>query len=106
MVKKHKKINVKVPKVDHFIHKAYIEIAREFWKNPYLFQNTEDKCEYQKNLNTCEKIIQDCITKSIRSQLPVKHILQEYLGGNYQEDFDDSEDSDSDESVQESYYKE
>ena len=32
-----------------------------------------------KNLNTCEKIIQDCITKSIRSQLPVKHILQEYL---------------------------
>ena len=32
------------------------------------------------------------IKKSIRSQLPVKHILQEYLGGNYQEEFDESED--------------
>ena len=95
--KKHKKINVKVPKVDHFIHKAYIEIAREFWKNPYLFQYREDKCDYQKNLNTCEKIIQESIQKSIRSQLPVKHILQEYLGGNYQEEFDESEDSSDDE---------
>ena len=102
--KKHKKINLKVPKVDHFIHKVYIEIAREFWKNPYLLQNIENKCDYQKNLNICEKLVEESLIKTIRSQLPVKHILQEYLGENYQEDFeedfsddDKKDDSDSEE---------
>ena len=104
--KKHKKINLKVPKVDHFIHKVYIEIAREFWKNPYLLQNIENKCDYQKNLNICEKLVEESLIKTIRSQLPVKHILQEYLGENYQEDFeedfsddDKKDDSDSEEEI-------
>ena len=98
---KHKKS--KSSKVDHFIHKVYIEIAREFWKNPYLLQNIENKCDYQKNLNICEKLVEESLIKTIRSQLPVKHILQEYLGENYQEDFeedfsddDKKDDSDSD----------
>ena len=34
---KQNKINLKIPKIDHFIHKCYIESAREFWKNPYIF---------------------------------------------------------------------
>ena len=35
--KKHKKIHLKVPKIDNFIHKVYIQVAREFWKTPFLF---------------------------------------------------------------------
>ena len=31
------KINVTIPKTTTFIHKTYINIAREVWKNPYLF---------------------------------------------------------------------
>ena len=37
--KKNNKINLKIPKIDHFIHKCYIESAREFWKNPFLFNS-------------------------------------------------------------------
>ena len=32
--KTHKKIKLNIPKIDHFIHKIYIELARSFWKNP------------------------------------------------------------------------
>ena len=33
------KINVTIPKTTTFIHKTYINIAREVWKNPYLFND-------------------------------------------------------------------
>ena len=31
------KLNIQIPTLEHFIHKCYIESAREFWKKPYLF---------------------------------------------------------------------
>ena len=43
--KKSKTIEVDVPNGSYFIHKCYIEIARNFWKKPYLlhldFSNLE-----------------------------------------------------------------
>jgi len=79
------KINLKIPKVDHFIHLCYIEVARNFWKNPYLFDDTISKFEYQRNRRDSEKIIDNTINETIRKQLPVKHILKEYLGSEFKE---------------------
>jgi hypothetical protein len=79
------KINLKIPKVDHFIHLCYIEIARNFWKNPYLFDDTISKFEYQRNRRDAEQIIDNTINETIRKQLPVKHILKEYLGNEFKE---------------------
>ena len=79
------KINLKIPKVDHFIHLCYIEIARHFWKNPYLFDDTISKFEYQRNRRDAEKIIDTTINETIRKQLPVKHILKEYLGNEFKD---------------------
>ena len=79
------KINLKIPKVDHFIHLCYIEIARHFWKNPYLFDDTISKFEYQRNRRDAEKIIDNTINETIRKQLPVKHILKEYLGNEFKD---------------------
>ena len=79
------KINLKIPKVDHFIHLCYIEVARIFWKNPYLFDDTISKFEYQRNRRDAEKIIDNTINETIRKQLPVKHILKEYLGNEFKE---------------------
>jgi hypothetical protein len=79
------KINLKIPKVDHFIHLCYIEVARNFWKNPYLFDDTISKFEYQRNRRDAEKIIDNTINETIRKQLPVKHILKEYLGSEFKE---------------------
>jgi hypothetical protein len=77
-----KKINLKIPKIDHFIHQCFIDAARSFWKVPYLLDDTIAKYEYQRNRRESEAIIETSIEQTIRSQLPVKHILKEYLSSN------------------------
>jgi len=72
------KINLKIPKPEHFSHLCYIECAREFYKHPYLFSETVSKIDYQRNMRDCEGIISEAIRETIRKNLPVKHILQEY----------------------------
>jgi len=73
------KINLTVPKLINFIHKCYINIAREIWKNPLLFSEDISGYEYQQNINIIETIICDCIENTIRISLPVKEILKEHL---------------------------
>ena len=94
--KKQNKINLKIPKIDHFIHKCYIESAREVWKNPYLFSDRYKQCDYQRNVRDCNTIICESIEETIRKLLPVKSILKEYLG-------DNSEDNENDNFVPEKY---
>ena len=87
--KKNNKINLKIPKIDHFIHKCYIESAREIWKNPYLFSNVNNQIEYTRNARDCRDIISNSIEETIRKLLPVKSILKEYLGETETETNDD-----------------
>lgn len=77
-----KKVNLVVPKTINFIHKCYINIAREIWKNPNLFDNRTTSSEYQKNIRIIENIIKDSIEYTIRSSLPVKDILRNHLSQN------------------------
>ena len=37
------KIDVSVPRITHFIHRCYVEVAREIYKNPYLYDKSIDK---------------------------------------------------------------
>ncbi len=66
--------------VNDFIHKVYIECAREIWNNPYLLYHNYPPIEIKRNQRDCMGIIKDCIKEAIRKLLPVKHILQIYLG--------------------------
>ena len=75
------KINVTIPKCSTFIHKSYINTARELWKNPYLFNETVPGHEFQKNNKEIENIIKTCIENTIRNLLPIKEILKEHLEG-------------------------
>ena len=56
-----KRVNLTIPKTSNFIHKCYINSAREMWKNPYLFDEGVSTSEYQKNI----KYIEDSIKESI-----------------------------------------
>ena len=76
---KNKKLSIKVPNGGHFIHLCYIECAREFWKDPFLFSENVNKYELQKNMRDSENMIAECIIETIRKQLPVRHILKEFL---------------------------
>ena len=90
--RRNRKVNLKIPKSSHFMHLCYIESAREFWKNPYLFSERVTQFEYQRNIRDSEGIISDAVNETIRKQLPVKHILKEYLGEGYQSEAEDDED--------------
>jgi len=88
---RNKKISIKVPSGSHFIHLCYIECAREFWKDPYYFSDRVSKYELQKNMRDSENMISDCIMETIRKQLPVRHILKEFLN-EPDEDIEEEED--------------
>jgi hypothetical protein len=78
-----KKINLKIPKLENFIHKCYIDNARYFFKNTYLFNIDVSKIERQRNRREAEISVSKNINETIRKELPVKHILREYLGEEY-----------------------
>lgn len=73
------KINLTVPKLSNFIHKCYINTARNIWKNPLLFSENISGMEYQNNLKTIEDIICEGIENTIRFSLPVKDIIKGQL---------------------------
>ena len=66
--------------LNNFIHKCYIECARQFYSIPYLYSSNFKPLEKKKNYNECLIIIQDCIKETIRKNLPVHDILKQYLG--------------------------
>jgi hypothetical protein len=67
-------------KTTDFIHKVYIECARDVWNNPFLLYHNYPPIEIKRNQRDCMIMIKDCIKEAIRKMLPVQHILQLYLG--------------------------
>jgi hypothetical protein len=76
---KQKKLQITIPKLEHFLHRTLTECARLLWSNTYLFSSSAPTIERQKNLRQIETILQDGILQAIRGMLPVKNILREYL---------------------------
>jgi hypothetical protein len=76
---KQKKLSITVPKLDHFVHRVFRETARSFWKTPFLFMEGTNVVERQKNVLQIEALATESITTAVRSLLPVKQILKDYL---------------------------
>ena len=83
---KQKKIELDIPKLSEFIHKAYIKCARKFYSNVYLFEQKIPPLQYQKNMRECETICKDCILDVIRDNMPVEHILRSYMDESVEEE--------------------
>ena len=77
--KKNKKIDIKIPGGNCFFHLCLVDAAREIWKSPFLVSKHVSNYEYQKNIREVNKIISESILDTIRKQLPVKNILQDFL---------------------------
>ena len=90
---KQKKLQISIPKLDHFIHRTLADCARLVWSNVYLFTPTGTAVERQKNLNTVETLLGEGILQSIRTMLPVKSILREYLHDDGEEEEGESTDA-------------
>jgi hypothetical protein len=83
-----KKLQITLPKLDHFLHRVFVECARAFWKAPFLFSEEQPLIERQKNILHAETMCSDAISGAVRSLLPVKNILRDNLegGGSDEED--------------------
>jgi hypothetical protein len=83
---KQKKIDINVPKLDDFIHKVYVNIARKIYKNVYLFEVNIQPLQIQKNYRELEIIVQECILNTLRESIPVEAILKAYMDESVEED--------------------
>jgi hypothetical protein len=76
---KQKKIDITIPKLDDFVHKIYINVARKIYKNVYLFELNVPPLQTQKHHRELEIIVQECILNTVRDSIPVEAILQAYM---------------------------
>jgi hypothetical protein len=76
---KQKKIDITIPKLDVFIHKVYILVARKVYSNVHLFEKNISPLQQQKNNRELEIIIQECIMNTIRESIPTEEIIRAYM---------------------------
>lgn len=74
-----KKIDISIPKLDNFVHKVYILVARKVYSNVYLFEKNISSLHIQKNNRELESIVQECILNAVRESIPTEAIIRAYL---------------------------
>ena len=74
-------ININVPETKNFIHKCFIETARQFYADPHLIDDRDIAAptEIARNVKRSSRIIRDSIEKTIRNSIPMEEILNKYL---------------------------
>jgi hypothetical protein len=96
-----KKIEINVPKVEHFLFKVLCETSKLLWSSTYLFRDGIPGIEKQQNYRNIEQIINEGILQAVRSLVPVKSILRDFVNNDGAEgaeaDDDDSDDEKDDE---------
>jgi len=89
---KNKRVQITIPKLDHFLHRALSECSRLLWSSAYLFHNELSPIEKQKNHRQIEGLIHEGVGQAIRGLLPVKNILKDYLSDPNEADAEDEKD--------------
>jgi hypothetical protein len=83
---KQKKIDINIPKLDDFIHKTYINVARIIYKNVYLFETNIPPLQLQKHYRELEIIVREGILNTLRESIPIEAILRAYMDETVEED--------------------
>lgn len=91
-----KKVEINIPKVDHFLFKVLCETSKLLWSSTYLFRDGIPGMEKQQNYRNIENILHEGIVQAVRSLVPVKSILKDFVN----HDSASKEDEDSDEEIE------
>jgi hypothetical protein len=83
---KQKKIDITIPKLDSFLHKVYIHVARKVYSNVYLFEKNISSLNVQRNNRELELLVQECILITIRDSIPTEAIIRAYLDESIEEE--------------------
>jgi len=71
-----KKLSVKLPTNEVFIHSCYKNAARDLYTNPYVF--TENQTEHDRNDKLYDRFSK-CVETTVKELIPVQDILQTYM---------------------------
>lgn len=71
-----KKIALKLPTEEVFIQTCYNNVAKDLYKDPYIFH--EEQSEYLRDENLTTRISL-CIENTVKELIPVQQILQTYM---------------------------
>ncbi len=88
-----KKIEINIPKIEHFLFKVLCETSKLLWSSTYLFRDNVPGIEKQQNYRNIENILNEGIIQAVRSLVPVKSILKDLVNN---DTTDDEEDDDTD----------
>lgn len=92
-----KKVEINVPKVEHFLFKVLCETAKLLWSSTYLFRDGIPGMERQQNYRNIEQILNEGILQAVRNLVPVKSILKDFMNQDVPSDAHDvADDEDSD----------
>jgi hypothetical protein len=83
-----KKISVKLPTNDVFIHGCYKAAAKDLYRDPYVYHN--DMSEYERDENLTRRFVV-CIEETVKKLLPVQEILKTYISSKDQVDINNEE---------------
>jgi hypothetical protein len=93
---KNKRVQITVPKLDHFLHRSLTESSRLLWSSVYLFHHELSPIDKQKNHRQIEQLLYEGVSQAIRGLLPVKNILKDYLAEPEHDAETDAEDEEDD----------
>jgi primosomal protein N'' len=71
-----KKISLKLPTNEVFIQTCYNNVAKDLYKDPYIFH--EEQSEYARDEQLTQRISL-CIESTVKELIPVQQILQTYM---------------------------
>jgi primosomal protein N'' len=71
-----KKISLKLPTNEVFIQTCYNNVAKDLYKDPYIFH--EEQSEYVRDEQLTQRISL-CIESTVKELIPVQQILQTYM---------------------------
>ncbi len=80
-----KKISIKLPTNDVFVHGCYIAAAKDIYKDPYIFH--EETTEYERDEKLNARFI-SCIESTVKEMVPVQDILKAYIAQDNKPDID------------------
>ena len=89
-------VDLTIPKVEHFLFKVLCETAKLRWGSTYLFRDGISGIDKQQNYRTIEGVLNEGILQAIRSLVPVKSILRNFVNNDTHGDADTKEEDDSD----------
>jgi hypothetical protein len=79
------KVNITVPKLEHYLFKALCECSDLLWANAFLFRDDISPIEKQKNMRQVESTVIEGMQQAIRCLLPVKSILRDLVAEDEEE---------------------